>query len=209
MTDISTLVHDYVMANANNNIVLLKNKEVIMWLFRDHSFLPPIEKKNKSSDQEKLKKLEDKWGQEMFKIRRPDLKLDGQWTNRFGEILCEEIFMLLGKNISKPVKQNNLQPDIETDDAIVEAKICTYYTSGTANEKIMGVPYKYADVPQLYNKPLIIFCMGGAEWICREQYGIFEGEKCTLTKKQILDFYKTLNITFMNATTVLSSLVLN
>ncbi len=201
-------VHDYILANTNSNIVLLKNKEVLMWLFKDHSFLPSIERKSKTRDQIELKKLEDAWGQATLKARRPDLTLDGQWTNKFGEILCEEIFMLLGKSVYKPLIKNNLQPDMETDENIVEAKICTFYTTGTANEKIMGVPFKYADVPLLYKKPLIIFCMGGAEWICREQYGVFAGNKCSPTKQRILDFYRNeLNITFMSATTVLSGLV--
>ncbi len=71
-------VHDYILANTNSNIVLLKNKEVLMWLFKDHSFLPSIERKNKTRDQIELKKLEDAWGQATLKARRPDLTLDGQ-----------------------------------------------------------------------------------------------------------------------------------
>ncbi len=56
-----------------NNVTLLKNKEVIMWIFGDLTYLPK---------QDKL--LEDAWGQRMLKTRRPDLNLDKQWTNKFG-----------------------------------------------------------------------------------------------------------------------------
>jgi len=113
------------------------------------------------------------------KLRRPDLKLDKQWTNKFGEHICEEIYFLLGKSVSKPIKQDHFQPDTEIDDAIIEAKAGTFYTDGTAGEKILGCPFKYADIPRLYGKPLKILCMGGAEKICRESYGNLPGEKCS------------------------------
>jgi hypothetical protein len=60
----------------------------------------------------------------------------------------------------------------------MEVKCGTYYTNGTAHEKILGCPFKYADIPILYSKPLKIVCIGGAEKICREQYGNLSGEKC-------------------------------
>ena len=103
----------------NTSIVLLRQREVVQWLFEDLSFLPAIEKKNKTTDEKIYKINEDKWGIIMTKIRRPDLKLDKQWTNKFGEHICEEIYSLLGKVVSKPVKKEHYQPDSEVDDAIV------------------------------------------------------------------------------------------
>ncbi|NBO72250.1 hypothetical protein EBV26_17465, partial [bacterium] len=79
-----TRIQEEIARNTNPNIKLLREKEVIQWLNGDLSFLPPIEKKNKTSDEAKLKVLEDKWGQQMLRKRRPDLKLDKQWTNKFG-----------------------------------------------------------------------------------------------------------------------------
>ena len=172
--------------NKDNNIVLMRNKEVVQWLFGDLSFLENIEKKNKTNDEKKYKLLEDKWGRNILKIRRPDLKLDKQWTNKFGEHLCEEIFTLIGKKISKPVKKQNYQPDCETENFIIEVKTGTFHTSGTAGEKILGCPFKYAEIPDLYSKSLKILCIGGAEKICREQYGNLHGEKCTIQKKSFL-----------------------
>lgn len=194
-------------ANTDKRITLLRNKEVIMWLFGDLSFLPPIEKKNKTSDEAKYKILEDKWGQNMLKTRRPDLKLDKQWTNKFGEHLCEEIYILLGKEVSKPVKKEHYQPDSEVDDAIVEAKAGTFHTGGTAGEKILGCPFKYAEIPDLYSKPLKILCMGGAERVCREQYGNLAGAKCSKQKKRFLDFFKENRIEYIGATDILKALV--
>lgn len=196
----------FVSKNTNPAIVLLRQKEVIQWLFGDLSFLPEIEKKNKTKDEEKYKVLEDKWGQEILRLRRPDLKLDKQWTNKFGEHICEEIYSLLGKTVSKPVKKKNYQPDSEVDDAILEAKAGTFFTSGTAGEKILGCPFKYAEVPDLYGKPLKILCMGGAEKVCRESYGNLPGAKCSEQKKKFLDFFRENRIEYIGASDILKAL---
>jgi len=201
-------VYEYVASNANSNIILLKNKEVIRWLFGDLSFLPPIEKKNQTLDELKYKALEDKWGQDTLKIRRPDLKLDKQWTNKFGEHICEEIYALLGKNVSKPANKEHYQPDSEIDDAIIEAKTQTFYTNGTAGEKILGSPFKYAEIPDLYGKPLKILCMGGAEKLCRDKYGNLPGAKCSPQKKKFLDFFRENGIEYIGASDILKSLSL-
>lgn len=189
-----------------SRIVLLREETVIQWLFGDLSFLPEIEKKNKTADEAKLKVLEDEWGRETLKKRRPDLKLDQQWTNKFGEIICEELYMLLGKTVTKPEKKDHYQPDLETEDYIIEAKAQTFFTSGTAGEKILGCPFKYSEIPELYGKPLKIVCMGGAEKVCRESYGNLPGTKCTAQKKKFLDFFGENNIEFIAASDILLSL---
>lgn len=196
----------YVSKVENTKIVLLRQKEVVQWIFGDLSFLPPIEKKNKTADEASYKILEDKWGQTMLKIRRPDLKLDKQWTNKFGEHLCEEMYSLLGKIVSKPVKKEHYQPDSEVEDAIIEAKAGTFHTGGTAGEKILGCPFKYAEIPDLYGKPLKIVCMGGAEKVCRESYGNLPGAKCTPQKKRFLDFFRESRIEYIGASDILRSL---
>ena len=204
-----TRIQDIIGSNTNKNIILLREKEVLQWLNGDLSFLPPIESKNKTSDEAKLKVLEDKWGQEMLRKRRPDLKLDKQWTNKFGEHICEELYMLQGKVVSKPVKKEHFQPDSEIDIAILEAKAGTFFTSGTAGEKILGCPFKYAEIPELYAKPLKIICMGGAEKICRESYGNLPGIKCSIQKKKFLDFFRENKIEYIGASDILRSLIPN
>jgi hypothetical protein len=199
---------EFVSKNEDPTIVLLRQKEVVQWLFGDLSFLPAIDKKNKTTDEEKLKVLEDDWGQAIMKERRPDLKLDKQWTNRFGEYICEEIYTLLGKVVTKPVKKEHYQPDLEVDDAILEAKAQTFYTSGTAGEKILGSPFKYAEIPELYSKPLKIICMGGAEKVCRESYGNLPGARCSAQKKKFIDFFRENGIEYIGASDILRSLSL-
>jgi hypothetical protein len=201
------LVNDKIKENTDEKIVLLKEPTVVQWLFGDLSYLPSIEKKNKTNDDKQLKILEDEWGKNVLKNRRPDLKLDGQWTNKFGEHLVEELHSIIGEVVSKPIKKENYQPDSEISSYIIEAKTQTYYTSGTAGEKILGCPFKYADIPNLYSKPLKIVCMGGAEKICREQYGNLSGSKCTSQKKKFLDFFKDNNIEYVGATDILKSYI--
>jgi hypothetical protein len=196
----------FISKAENPNIVLLRQKEVIQWLFGDLSFLPEIEKKNKRLDESEYKALEDNWGQAVMKIRRADLKLDKQWTNKFGEHICEEIYTLHGKVVTKPVKQKRYQPDSKVDDAILEAKAQTFYTSGTAGEKIMGVPVKYAEIPKLYGKPVKILCMGGAEKVCRENYGILPGAMCSPEKQEFLEFFRSRKFEFIGASDLLRSL---
>jgi hypothetical protein len=86
----------------------------------------------------------------------------------------------------------------------------TYRTSGTAGEKILGVPFKYASVPRLYGKPMIIICLGGAEKACIEEYGNLgsdDNPKRTPEKKKILEFYKELQIEYVSATSLLRALL--
>lgn len=205
LEDIPTQVWTKIQANPDPRIILLRNKEVVQWLYGDLSFLPPIEKKNKTNDTKQYKVLEDEWGRVILKVRRPDLKLDKQWTTKFGEHLCEEIYLLLGKECYKPEKKDHFQPDQEIHDTILEVKTETYYTTGTAGEKILGCPFKYAEVPVLYKKPLLILCLGGAEKACREEYGNL-GDKGSPQKKKFLEFFKANQIEYIGATDLLNSI---
>ena len=190
--------------NQNPDIKLLRNEEVVRWIFGDTSFLPEIEKKNKTEDTKKNKVNEDNWGLSVMKRLRPDLTLDKQWTNIFGECIAKEIYMLMGKVVTKPSKKNNFQPDLEVDDYIIEVKAQTFYTTGTAGEKILGCPFKYAEIPSLYGKPLKIICIGGAEKECREKFRNLGGN-CSAEKKKFLDFYRENGFEFIAASDILSS----
>lgn len=196
------LLHEKITKHGNTEIVLLRNKEVLQWIFGDLSFLPDIEKKNKTKDTQTLKALEDIWGQNVARSHRPDLKLDKQWTTTFGQQVCHEIYTLIGKTCKNPRKKENFQPDKETEDEIIEVKTQTYNTTGTAGEKILGVPYKYRKIPELYGKPLKILTIGCAEKECRDKYSIFS-ETNDILAKEFLTFYKSKNIEYIAATDLL------
>ena len=202
-----TSVAKHLETNTNPKIKLLKNIEVIQWLFADTSFLKyqnqnPEQKTSKKNETDEKKKLEDAWGRGVMKALRPDLKLEGQWTNRFGEYLCEELFLIQGCIVSKPEKKERFQPDLQTDDAVLEAKAQTFFTTGTASEKILGVPLKYADIPELYGKPLKVICLGGAEVTCRN-FGCFNDTHISAKKRAFIDFYRQNNIEYVAATDIL------
>jgi len=201
-------IDNYISKTVNKNIILLRQKEVIQWLIGDLSFLPGIEeKKSKSKNNEARKKLEDAWGRKTLKLKRPDLKLEGQWTNKFGEHLLEELYEIQNIKYKKPINKNNHEPDLEVDECVLEAKAETYFTEGTAGEKILGVPFKYRNVPKLYKKPLKIYCIGGAEKSCREQYGILEGPKMDAEAKDMLDYWRKKKIEYVGISDALKNLI--
>ena len=196
LSEIIEKIYNIIQNKSDSRIILLRDKNILKWLFGDLSFI------------KKSKNEEDIWGRNVLKIRRKDLKLDKQWTNKFGEHICEEIFYLLEKNISIPKKKKHFQPDLENDEYIIEVKTGTYYTTGTASEKILGTPLKYCEIPELYNKKLQIICVGGAEKICREKFCILGNCKKNSKIKQFLDFYKQHNIEYVAMTDMLKNLVI-
>jgi len=192
--------------NQDSRIVLLRQKEVIQWLFSDLSFLPEVEvSKNKATDNQKRKVLEDAWGQRMLSIRRPDITASGQWTTKLGEHITEELVLLQGEEFYKPQRMEGMEPDVGGEKFLWESKAGTHFTMGTAHEKIMGVLMKYRNVPRLYNKPLKILCLGRAEKECREHYGVLPGPKMDDAMTMILDTARALQIEYIGATDVLLS----
>lgn len=201
-TTVIDALHAKICAHPNPTIKLLRDKTVLQWLFGDCSFLGFVTGKAKTTRTKQLKELEDKWGRTTLKSRRPDLALDQQWTNNMGQHITEELFMLQGKEVSKPTKINHFQLDTETNAELGEAKAQTYFTSGTAAEKILGTPVKYSIVPKLTGKPLMIVCMANAEKLCREQFGLL-GNTLEETKQQYIDLLKSWNIHYVGATDML------
>jgi hypothetical protein len=195
------------IAARDDRIVLLRCAEVIKWLIGDFSFLPGIKKRNRTADAKSYKVLEDEWGRNILKtLRRPDLVLDKQWTSVFGEYIVQELYMMQGENPKKPACIKGLQPDWEIEDRVIEVKTGTYWTSGTAHEKIYGVPHKYADIPELYGKPLVIVCVGGAEEICRNKFRIL-GQHASAASRRFIDFYKEQGFSFMGVTDIMKSII--
>ena len=137
-------------------------------------------------------KAEKKWGNEM--ICQED---NNNWTTLLGEILVRVTLEKLGKNPRVPEKINNYCPDWETDDAIWEVKTRNWTTGGTAGEKVLGVPYKYSDVPDSYKKPLYIVCVGYQEY--ELEYGntkVF-GDNISKNKRKFLNLAKSMKIHYI------------
>lgn len=196
--DDTDILFKVVNAIPNDKINLLKNFEVIQWLYGDLSFL-----KDDASETEK------NWGcavlEGVIKTRSPK----GQWSGPFGEKILEEIFLIQGIPSTKITKKNKMsveEPDRETLDFLYEVKTQSYNTSGTAGEKIFSVPFKYAELPEVYGKPLKIVCFGGAEKFLRSRLPL--GEKNYDSQKlKFLEFYKAQKIEFVSGTELLKEIL--
>ena len=112
--------------------------------------------------------------------------------------------MLFNIGTYKPKKKLSYQLDLECDEYIIEIKTQTFFTSGTAAEKILGVPIKYSDVPRVFKKPLKIILVANTEVLVKNNYKIL---CCDISneKKKIIDFYKTLEIEFICLTDFIKS----
>jgi hypothetical protein len=185
----------------NPTIVLLQIKEVVQWLFGDLSFLAPAQNNLMG-----YKLAEDEWGRKAIKCRRPDFKSQRQWTSMLGEHVVDEIYQLCRLKTYSPLTLNHLKPDLETDEFIIEVKTGSFFTRGTANEKILGSPFKYANVPVIYNKPLVIVCVGGAEAVCRNSYGNLRGKASDTCKDKFVEFYKQNLIEYTGATDLVETI---
>lgn len=136
---------------------------------------------------------ESDWGNKMIQ----SVKFNSQWTTRLGESLVMEVLKDLGHNVFKPDKRENKKPDLETDEFVVEVKTRTWTTSGTAGEKVLGVPYKYADVPTLWGKPLLIVCVAYQEWELTHGNTQIFGTRVSPEQKMLLDLWKRMRIHFI------------
>jgi hypothetical protein len=179
----------YYHFHFNNSIQLLKNYNVIQWIYGDLSFL-------KNNNDESI------WGKSLMSN-----KYNNYWTHYFGEELTKELLLINNINSYKPIMKNNLLPDIETVHNIIEVKTLMYKNkNSTINEKILGCPFKYADIPVIYNKPLIILCIGGAEETARNKYKILGdiNNNISNNRKVLLESYKNLNISYSGARDMLN-----
>ena len=150
------------------------------------------------------KEKEKKWGNNILKKE----KITSQWTTLLGENMVCDVLKLLGhKNINKITKKNDagkkIIPDIETDSGIYEVKTRNWNTTGTAGEKVFGVPFKYSSVPRIYGKPLYIVLVAAQE-LKDNTIEIFTTP--TPEKHKIIKFYESINIHFMRFTDLLDIL---
>lgn len=203
-------------------------KIIIRYCFGDNSFLPSYYKifKTKKEEYKKLKEKEDNFFGKKLKEKHPKLKFKKQWTTKFGEFLVEDILNIIGFECNSKVEtKEHLKPDLETfkdilgniknkNGNIIEIKTQTYYTEGTAGERMLGTPFKYSGVPLLYGKNLYIICIANAEKLAKEKYELFDDYDCCTEikkkilkrKKEILNFYKELGIEYICFTDLLKKL---
>lgn len=192
------------------NLKLLNNPEVIKWCYEG---ITDISLKN-TSNAEKLKavkKIEDAWGDKVVGGNG-----SGQWTTVFCQDLVMESLIKLGrKNVKKAkpkqssVRDKDYQPDLECDDYVYEVKGRNWSTTGTAGEKILGVPLKYGELPILYKKPLQIILVGYQEYEARQGFAfgdLLDKNTQTTELQGSLAFFKKHEIEYVAFTDILKKI---
>jgi len=180
-------------------ITYLRNDEILKWIFFDTSFLQT----RASTTGNSLKQTEDIWGKGII-----DCSSKTMWTGVLGESIAREIFSAFGSEVSCPTikegKKIDLMVSLKSTDItlptaaeqnfLVEVKNQTYFTKGTAGEKILGVSNKYCRTYDLYKMPLKILCIANAEKLMREKYNFLPEmgvpDSCLAEHSEINDFYK-------------------
>jgi hypothetical protein len=188
----------------------LNNSEVIKWCYIG---ITDLTLKN-TTDSKKLKKykeLEDAWGNKIIQQEK-----NGQWTTLLCENLVMEALIKLGrKNVRKTqqmkssVRNKKYSPDLECDEYVYEVKGRNWSTSGTAGEKILGVPLKYGEIPSLYKKPLQIVLVGYQEYEAREGFAfgdLLDSNNQTKELHDSLAFYKEHGIEYVAFTDILNKI---
>jgi len=189
---------------------LLDDPEVVRWCYEG---ITEISLKN-TSNSEKLKqpkKIEDEWGDQVIGGNG-----GGQWTTRLCQNVVAEALVLLGrKNVRKTepkkssVRNKRYEPDLESDEYVYEVKGRNWSTSGTAGEKILGVPLKYGELPKLYKKPLQIILVGYQEYEAREGFAfgdLLDEKTQTEELQESLAFYREHEIEYVAFTDILKEI---
>lgn len=188
------LIHNHIMTlHVQTPFHLIHNLDVLRWVWGDLSYLPAY-----------TRECENEWGLKYAELvcSTSNMKRK-QWTHKFGELIGEDLMRLHGEYLTRrQVHVDNLRVDFETTNYVIEVKTGTYRTSGTAHEKILGTPLKYAHVPKKTHKKLYILCIAGAERYMRKFHFMDE-------QRVLVNVYKALNIEFKYATDILMSVLIN
>lgn len=144
---------------------------------------------------------ESKWGNSIIQKYCNSKKYTCQWTTKLGEYVVKLLLILNGNLPIKKQKHKGYDPDIETNDKIYEVKTRNYNTQGTAGEKILGVSKKYAEVPKLYKKDVVIVLCGYQEIEGRDKFKLFGGGCDVLIK--MLDFDKSMGFSYLECSELL------
>lgn len=196
-----------------DSLNLLNNPKVIQWCYEG---ITKISLKNTSNSKELVEpnRIEKEWGNKI--VGGDD---SGQWTTRLCEEIVKDALVRLGrKNVRRTVsrrsslREKSYNPDLECDNYVYEIKGRNWTTTGTAGEKILGVPLKYGEVPRLYDKTLQIILVGYQEYEAKEGFAfgdLLDKNNQTPELKESLAFYKDHNIEYVAFTDILKKIGLD
>lgn len=189
---------------------LLENTSVIRWCYKGVTDYTLADGTN--TERLIVASLKEReWGNELMGT------VDGgQWTTTFCQNLVKEALIKKGcTNVrattfrKSSLRNKRYDPDLECDDLVYEIKGRNWTTTGTAGEKILGVPLKYGEVPNLYEKPLQIILVGYQEYEARNmwQFGdLLNPDNQTQELKEALEYHKRHNIEYVGFTDILKEI---
>ncbi len=181
-TFINTMIEKCKWELYFDNSSLLKNSQVIQWCFEN-----PFTNKNDERE----------WGNKIIKKYCNSSTNTCQWTTKLGENIVKEYYKLMG-NDNQVVYVNNLKPDFQTEDSIIEVKTRSWNISGTAGEKVFGVSKKYCEIPVLTHKPLKIICVAYQDYESKNKFKLFNPEPNSQLYKIINYEQNILNIHYVS-----------
>ena len=181
---------------------ILYNPLIRAWIKNESPFNTLVKDSRKGSRTSKIKtnNKEKLWGNRMLKRYFNYTKTTNQWTTCLGESLVK-IILERKEKVTNPKTISGYRPDWETKNYIWEVKTRNYTTSGTAGEKILGTPYKYAEVPKLYKKNLKIVVLAFQEQEAIDKFGLFN--KYNKKKNKHLELWKEEGIEFVRCSELL------
>jgi hypothetical protein len=188
---------------------LLENKEVIRWCYEPVTDFSLVN----TTDDKKLKsanKIEKNWARSVIG------GAGNQWTTKLCQDLVKEALIKLGrKNVTSStsmqssIRTKKYSPDLESDEYVYEVKGRSWSTAGTAGEKILGVPLKYGELPNLYKKPLRIILVGYQEYEARNGYAFGDLLNKDIQTKELKDslrYFKEHYIEYIGFTDILKEI---
>lgn len=189
---------------------MLNNKKVIEWCYQGITEYTLANGSN-SSLLAAANRIERDWGNQIMST------VDGgQWTTVFCQNLVKEALEKLGRrNVHSTtakvatLRSKRYHPDLECEDYVYEVKGRSWTTTGTAGEKILGVPLKYGEVPRLYHKPLKIILIGYQEYEARHmwQFGdLLDTDNQTEELRDALQYHREHGIEYIGFTDILKQL---
>lgn len=121
-----------------------------------------------------------------------------------GELAVEYVLNMLNetlvqkKDIRLPWSSGSVRLDMESVTALYEVKTQSWTTSGSAHEKIPGIPFKYRDIPEIKKKPLYVILVGHNEFVFTHSYNsILNPLSANVKLLEDIDFWKKRNIHYV------------
>lgn len=134
----------------------LCDPEVLKWVRGNPDFI--IGRTN-----EMRKDFEMAWGKSKSNLKHE------KWSGTLGERLIRELYPTgwIPAKRKKGVRKFE-QLDWETNEFVIEVKTQCFFNGGTAQDKILGVPVKYRNMPEFYGKPVHVICVANAEFLTKD-----------------------------------------